>query len=304
MSGGGGPYCGDMLEDARHASPPRTSRRIVWVVLAVVALCGAMAALTIVLLTGSHPATGGGRPLLTTGISTSAACASTNRAAVDSTQAGARTTLVPPGASAVLLCRYGPSGTRVLERSIIRPAIVSQLGRELNALPPGRGSYSCPADTGESITADFSYSSEGENPVSVGLSGCELASNGHVNRLGLDRPVIAQLSRLAPWLGTIRGRLRLCGGPPPGSCGTSSFGACSGSRCFSADQVGIQAAQGIDYRNVRVRDGRFTARVEPGRYRLVLYGDGHRVHGRVLGTLRVRVRLDHTTHAVFSISLP
>ncbi|HWD84168.1 MAG TPA: hypothetical protein VG321_00350 [Solirubrobacteraceae bacterium] len=117
---------------------------------------------------------------------------------MNSTRAGAHATLIPPGATAVLLCRYGPGGTRVLERSITHGPTVSQLGWELNALPSAKGVYSCPSDDGESITADFSYASGAENPVAVGLSGCQSATNGHVTRVGLGHPVIGQLAGLIP----------------------------------------------------------------------------------------------------------
>lgn len=276
---------------------------LVWVAVGLIALVAGCGIATILLLSAPAASGRGPRPLISSALSGSAACAPTDRAPVDSTRAGSRATLVPPGANALLLCRYGPGGKKVLERSITQRATISRLGWELNALPSAKGAYNCPSDDGESITADFSYASGAENPVSVGLSGCQSATNGHVDRLGLDHPVIGQLDQLVPWLGTIAGRLKLCGGPAPGRCSTSSYGACSGSRCFTADQVGIEHARGAQYPNVRVRRGRFTVRVEPGRYRLVLYGDGRHVHGKVLEAIRVRVRLGHTTRAVFEISI-
>lgn len=279
-----------MLGNARRSNP-RVSWRLVWVALGLIGLPGVIALLTILLLTAPAASGGSGRQVLASslaGADGSAACASTNRDPVDSTRAGAHATLLPPGATAVLLCRYGPGGTRVLERSITRGATVSQLSWELNALPSARGTYSCPSDDGESITADFSYASGAESPVSVGLSGCQSVTNGHVNRLGLDHPVIVQLAGLIPWEGTITGRLEMC----------------SGSRCRHAFQVAISHSVGSQYPNIRLHRARFTARVEPGRYRLALFATGHPGHVRVLATARVRVRLNRATRVALRVSAP
>ncbi len=288
-------------------SNPRVPWRLVWVALGLLGLAGVIAILTIVLLTAPTASGSGSRPVLASVLSRgegSAACAATNRDPVRSTRAGAHATLIPPGATAVLFCRYGPAGTRVLERSITQGATVSQVSWELNALPSDHGVYSCPSDDGESITADFSYTSGAANPVSVGLSGCQSVTNGYVNRLGLDHPVIAQLAGLIPWEGTIRGRLEICGGPAPGGCRTTtSSGVCVRSRCLHAAQVAIRHAVGSQYPNVQLHRGHFTARVAPGRYNLSLLATGRLGNARVLATARVRVRLHRTTPTAFRLSV-
>lgn len=296
-----------MLNDARRANP-LVPWRIVWLAVALIALPGVIAGVVILLSTASTTSGGGGKPTAAPGSSSaqaSAACAASSRAPVNSTRDGARDEVVPPGPTAVLLCRYGPRGARVREVSITSSTTVTELAARLNALPSASGAYACPSDEGETITADFSYASGPENPVSIRLSGCQTVTNGHVTRLGLDHPVIGQAGRLIPWLGTIRGRLEVCGGPSRSGCRrTTGFTTCVASRCLHADQVVIMHAIGIPYPNVRLRHGRFTVRVEPGRYRLVLLGDGRLGHDRVIARTRAQVRLDRTTRVAFRLSAP
>lgn len=127
--------------------------------------------------------------------------------------------------------------------------------------PPGRNHA---RTTTAKVIAHCAYASGPEDPVSVGLSGCQVATNGHLHRLGLDRSLVGKLAALVPRLGTIRGRVEI-GGPYSGGCHTSSFTTCNGAKCFTADQVTIMHRTGAPYPNVRPHRGRFTARVEPGR---------------------------------------
>lgn len=233
-------------------------------------------------------------------------CPVRHLAPVASSRAGATSQLVPPGAQALLLCRYARLGSDrlVAQRTIGSANTVSQLAGELNALPQTSGAYSCPADFSEDIVGYFGYASGPDDPVTVDLTGCNPVTNGSVNRLGLDRPVIRQLAALVPLPGTLQGHIELCGGPAPGRCRVSSFGACDGSRCWEADRVAILDSAGRQVADPRVRRGRFTAQLAPGRYKLRLLGDGKRVHGKTIETARATVRSSHTTTVSFPISVP
>lgn len=271
----------------------------------LIALPGAIAVVAILLLTAS-PSSGQGAGAGSSGQGAvgSAACPM-RRAPITSTRPGAGVAVVPPGATAMLLCRYGPGGRRVRERSITSTATVSRLAQELNALPTASGTYSCPLDDGESVVADFSYPSGPENPVSVALSGCAEVSNGHVHRIADGSRVVTRMEGLIPWRGMIRGRLEVCGGPAPGGCHpTTGITSCGPPGCVHADQVAIMHSVGAQYPNVRLRRGRFTVRVEPGRYRLALLIDGRNVQGRVLARVTARVRNGQTTRVSFRVSVP
>lgn len=296
-----------MLKNARRANP-LVPWRIVWLALALIALPGVIAMVVILVSTASTTSSGGTKPSVAPGPfgrQGSAACASTSRAPVNSRRSGAQDEVVPPGATAVLLCRYGPDGQRVRERSVTSAGIVSRLAEELNALPIAKGAYSCPFDDGESLTADFSYPSGPENPVSIGLSGCALVSNGHVHRIADGRAVVGRMEALVPWLGTIEGRLEICGGPVSGRCrATTGFASCGPSGCVRADQVAIMHPSGQRYPDVKLRRGRFRVSLEPGRYRLALVAHGRRVRGRAVALAYVRVRLGRTTRMSFRLSAP
>lgn len=269
----------------------------------LIALPGAIAVVAILLVTAS-PSSGQGGGSPGQGAVASAACARRN-APVTSTRTGAGVAVVPSGAKAVLLCRYGPRGGRVRERPITSDATVSRLAHELNALPTASGTYSCPLDDGESVVADFSYPSGPENPVSVGLSGCAEVSNGHVHRIAAGTPVVGRIEALIPWRGTLRGGLEICGGPAPGGCHpTTGITSCGPHGCVHADQVAIQHPIGTQHPNVRLRRGRFTVRVEPGRYRLALLVDGRHAQDRVLQRVTARVRNGQTTRVSFRVSVP
>lgn len=117
-----------------------------------------------------------------------AACPANDRAAAVSARPGAAHELVPPGARAVLLCRYtglnAPSGdfrltvhVRVGDR-----ATVTRLARELDALAPTRDVYHCPLDTVVDIVARFTYARGPQDPVTIDLTGCNPVTNGHRSR--------------------------------------------------------------------------------------------------------------------------
>src|SRR5947209_4038962 len=117
------------------------------------------------------------------------ACPRHDRQPLVSRAAGASAALAPGRPQAVLLCRYsGLQGPRarwqhlVGERLVRRADRVRHLASELNALPPVSGVQACPADNGSAIVAIFRYRSGSDNPVTVGLTGCRLTTNGYVHR--------------------------------------------------------------------------------------------------------------------------
>jgi hypothetical protein len=59
---------------------------------------------------------------------------------------------------------------------------VRQLVAEFNRLPSLRGAVACPNDDGSEIVAWLAYPGGHQVPVSVGLTGCALVTNGSVHR--------------------------------------------------------------------------------------------------------------------------
>jgi hypothetical protein len=102
--------------------------------------------------------------------------------------AAARHELAPAGASEIRLCRYSglndhPPMTLVRSRLLGRGRLVAQLLSRFDGLPSGpRGAVSCPADDASQILALVAYPGGREVRISVGLTGCELVSNGSVHR--------------------------------------------------------------------------------------------------------------------------
>ncbi len=250
-------------------------------------------------------------------------CPAGDSGSILSSRAGAGAAMVPPGAQQVLLCRYNglpnppplsvagkPAFGLVAQHLVLNQATVTGLASQLNAIPVTTGVYSCPADFGTAIIAYFGYASGTANPVKVGLSGCEAISNGHVDRLGLDAPVVSQLEALVP-LEPVRparidGDVWLCGGPAPGRCRTETLTVCgpTATQCFTTDRVTISKRAGGLVETVKLHQGRFAATVPPGRYRVSLLGDGSRVHGKVLQTKAVTARAGRTATVRFLIAVP
>jgi hypothetical protein len=102
---------------------------------------------------------------------------------------------VPDGPSEVLLCRYSglgvnpPSSPRAFrlvdDLFVVNRSTVTTLAGALDRLPVLGGTFSCPADFADAVVAEFRYRSGPADPVRVGLSGCDLVSNGHVHRAAL-----------------------------------------------------------------------------------------------------------------------
>jgi hypothetical protein len=117
-----------------------------------------------------------------------AACPASDHRAAVSARPGATHELVPPGARAVMLCRYSglntPSGDFRLSFHIrVRSrATVARLARELDALAPTRAVYHCPIDVAADIVVHFTYATGPQNPVTIDLAGCNPVTNGHLQR--------------------------------------------------------------------------------------------------------------------------
>jgi hypothetical protein len=87
---------------------------------------------------------------------------------------------------------------------VTAPNLVTQLTRELNALPEQHGGVVCPSDDGSQIIVMLGYTSDRTATVSVGLEGCETATNGTIDRTASGfgsppepvPPLIAELKRL------------------------------------------------------------------------------------------------------------
>ncbi len=161
--------------------------------------------------TGLNDPGSGTRPPSTDGAPTNLVpvCPDRDRRRLTSTATGASAMLVPPGAREVLLCRYSAAGLApksvplarlIAHRLVTRLATVESLASALNALRTQQGPYACPADNGKAIIAFFRYSLRSDDPVTIGLSGCSIVTNGHLNRLAgvtaSGRGLLSQLDAL------------------------------------------------------------------------------------------------------------
>jgi outer membrane murein-binding lipoprotein Lpp len=133
-----------------------------------------------------------------------ATCPRSDRSKPVSRAASARASLVPDHPNALLLCRYSglnghPRLALISSKVLTDAATVERLAHELDALRPTSGAVNCPADFGDAVIAFFEYPTAPPNPVTVGLSGCKDASNGHITRLTVfgGSQVATQLEALA-----------------------------------------------------------------------------------------------------------
>lgn len=91
---------------------------------------------------------------------------------------GDRAALVPPGATSVVLCRYGyqlTASARAIGNAVV------QLTNELDALPALSTAISCPVSL-DSVLATFHYRRGPARTVRVDLTGCAAAANGTLVR--------------------------------------------------------------------------------------------------------------------------
>jgi hypothetical protein len=245
-----------------------------------------------------------------------APCPPHDRKPVTSSRPGAGAQLIPRGAIVLHVCNYsgfseppplpqtGPPHRLIGEGGVLERSHVARIAAQLDAIPPQSGSIACPADFGNQLVAYFLYPSGVVDPVTVGLSGCESITNGHVNRLGLSRPVVGELAALAR-PATIRGRVRLCGGPAPGRCATETATVCGPPLgCSTTDRVAVITIVGGHLLTVRLHHARFSVEVPAGDYRLQLLADGRRVRGKVVKTIRARARAGQRTSVAFTLAVP
>src|SRR5579862_4984692 len=122
------------------------------------------------------------------GLAAGAATARCARSAPTLSASASQHELVPPGATAVLLCRYrglNPPATAhrlVRGKVVTNTAEVKRLAAELNGLPKAHGRIACPMDDGSELVASFTYPDAAPATVSVGLTGCRMVTNGRITR--------------------------------------------------------------------------------------------------------------------------
>lgn len=103
----------------------------------------------------------------------------------------AESELVPPGATAALICRYRglndpyPRYANSLAgaATVTDSSTLHSLTDQFNALPPTSPSgtaAACPADDGSSLVVIFDYASSAPDPVFVRPTGCSSATNGYL----------------------------------------------------------------------------------------------------------------------------
>jgi hypothetical protein len=123
-----------------------------------------------------------------------------DRTPLPNRNARSKTTLVPRGASALLLCRYyglnAGARSELLAGSatVSDAATIARLAAELDTLPRLRRGIYCPMDDESAIVAIFRYRNAPADPVQIHLKGCRLVSNGQVARTAIS-PTGARLIR-------------------------------------------------------------------------------------------------------------
>ena len=107
-----------------------------------------------------------------------------------STLSGAGSQLIPITPTGVLVCHYGA----LTSESLLSSTVVysAKDAAELASFLDHAGQYvtgaiNCPNDDGESVDFTF-WSRTASSELTVGLSGCRIASNGTTYRLGVDLP--------------------------------------------------------------------------------------------------------------------
>ncbi len=101
--------------------------------------------------------------------------------------------MVPGSPTSVLVCRYtglNPASRAfrlIAHRVIRRGTRLRRLARQLDALKPQKGPQNCPGDDGSAIIAVFRYSHTRPDPVTIGLAGCRLVTNGYRHREATSR---------------------------------------------------------------------------------------------------------------------
>jgi hypothetical protein len=220
-------------------------------------------------------------------------------------RSGERKTLVPPGATTLIVCQYNginafggaPRWGLLSAGATSNRAKVKRIVTGLDALKPTRAMRMCPMDDGSAVVATFGYRSAPGVVVTIETNGCNAITNGHVHRDGLGRFSMAQIEALAKpvmdrgWA-TVRGRLRLCGGPAPGRCYIENLD--------NHDRVIVTGSNGKWLATAAVNHGRFAFKIaSPGTYTFGFY-----TGNTLVRKLRERVTLGKTTRVVFLIPIP
>lgn len=284
-----------------RAAGPQSPRSLVLLACALIAAT-AVAALLVMVVTARAQTSG------------SLVCPHDDRSQSAPTQirTGARKELVPPGATTLTVCRYnGMNAFGGVPQWGLRGAGATDKRSQINkiiagldALKPTRGVYNCPFSDSSDVVATFGYGSGPGVVITMDTGDCNTVSNGHVRRLGLGKPIVAQIESLAkPVTGqswaSVRGHLRLCGGPAPGRCWTSGFGICA-PHCMSANRVVADNSKGLWIAMAPVSKGRFHFTVaSPGTDEFYLYADN-----RMLVKTRARVIAGRTITVVFTLAVP
>lgn len=213
--------------------------------------------------------------------------------------------LVPPGATTLTVCGYNgmnawggaPRWGLLAAGATANRTQIKRIVAELDALKKTHGVYMCPMDDGSAETLTFGYASPPGVVVTVGTNGCNAITNGRVHRQGLDAPVLSQIESLAKPLSgsnwaTVRGHLRLCGGPAPGRCYIENYD--------NHDRVIVSGPSGLWLATAPVSRGRFAFQAaSPGTYTFDFYAGN-----MLVKQMRKRVTTGQTTSVVFLISIP
>lgn len=129
-------------------------------------------------------------------------CPASDRAALQNDNTEAKTSLVPDGASSLLLCRYygvnaGASSERLAASvGVDSSAAIARLADELDALLPPPPGIHCPFDDDSAVVAFFGYDALPPDPVRIGLKGCGIVENGLLVRSARSADGAQMLARL------------------------------------------------------------------------------------------------------------
>ena len=147
---------------------------------------------------------------VTTDLRSYPTCPSRDRRQLNSTAAGSASTLVPPGARQVLVCRYQgvalgrPAGRLLAQHLVGDRQTVARLASEFDALRPfGSGAYACPVDFDVKLVAIFRYrpALRSDDPVTVDPNGCTGVTNGRLTRTAMFAPGPALIGQLEALVG-------------------------------------------------------------------------------------------------------
>lgn len=103
--------------------------------------------------------------------------------------------------------------------------------------------------------------------------------------------------------GTLLGRLELCGGPAPQNNGchvvTGRWSGCSDHVCRTLNVVDVETPSRRTVAHIKIRRGRFSARLRPAEYRIELLWTSQRATPKVAHTWHVTVRARRPTKITF-----